>query len=635
MSMYRQLWLALLLSTLLALVGSLLASTMNSRAYLQEQLRMKNADNAAALALSLSQKNADVVEIELAAAALFDSGHYESIRVVNPAGKPIIERLRTSSPQDAPAWFMEAFPIAAAPGIAQISNGWKQIGTVQLVSNNSFAYRMLWKSTLQMISALLFAGLVAAYLGTLILRRLKCPLDAVTAQARDISERRFVTIPEPRVPELRQLSSAMNFMVGRLKSMLDDEALRVEALRREANQDALTGLANRGHFMGQLRTFVGAEDSPSSSLALIRIAQLAEINRDLGRDATDELLKVVGKAIQEFSLRFPDSLAARLNGADFGLLVPGQSDASAYTDDLLQHIVRAAAAYTDRQPIAFIGTAPCGLGANISVLLAQVDAALANAETSGGNAVRHANPADQGNSAHNANQWMQLIQTALERRQVKLASFPVVGFSKQLVHQECPLRLQLGDEQEWSAAGRFMPVAERLGLTAELDLAAMSLGLEELARRPDLPGLAVNVAAASLKESRFAARVRSLLLANPEITKRLWLEFTEHAALAHFELFRGFCHAIGRSGCKLGLEHFGRQFSQIGKLHDLGLHYLKVDASFVRDIHVNPGNQQFLKGVTGIAHNLGMLVFAEGVISQQEVQALGLLGFDGLTGPAI
>ena len=81
MSMYRQLWLAIMLSTLLALIGSLLASTMSSQAYLNEQLRMKNADNATVMALSLSQKNVDAVELELVIASMFDNGHYASIRV--------------------------------------------------------------------------------------------------------------------------------------------------------------------------------------------------------------------------------------------------------------------------------------------------------------------------------------------------------------------------------------------------------------------------------------------------------------------------------------------------------------------------------------------------------------------------
>jgi len=69
MSMYRQLWLAVIVSMLVALAGSLLASSLGARSYLSEQLAMKNADNAAALALSLNLKNPDVVEVELAVSA--------------------------------------------------------------------------------------------------------------------------------------------------------------------------------------------------------------------------------------------------------------------------------------------------------------------------------------------------------------------------------------------------------------------------------------------------------------------------------------------------------------------------------------------------------------------------------------
>lgn len=106
----------------------------------------------------------------------------------------------------------------------QISNGWQQFGTIHLVSHNRFAYRALWESVLQMIAALAAAGLVGGYLGALILRRLKRPLDAVMDQAVAITERRFVTIDEPEVPESRQLATAMNMTVGRLKTMFEEEA---------------------------------------------------------------------------------------------------------------------------------------------------------------------------------------------------------------------------------------------------------------------------------------------------------------------------------------------------------------------------------------------------------------------------
>lgn len=229
MSMYRQLWLALILSTVLAVIGGLLVSTLSARAYLQEQLRQKNSDNATALALSLSHANVDSVEVELGVAAMFDTGHYEAIRVLDPFGKPLVERTTNFEQSEAPAWFMHYFPIAAPAGEALINDGWKQVGKVSLLSHSRFAYRSLWQSTLKMLSALAFTGLLGAYLGTLVLRRLKRPLDSVIEQAKAITERRFITSPEPSVPELRQLASAMNFAVGRLKSMFEEETARLRA----------------------------------------------------------------------------------------------------------------------------------------------------------------------------------------------------------------------------------------------------------------------------------------------------------------------------------------------------------------------------------------------------------------------
>ena len=84
-----------------------------------------------------------------------------------------------------------------------------------------------------------------------------------------------------------------------------------------------------------------------------------------------------------------------------------------------------------------------------------------------------------------------------------------------------------------------------------------------------------------------------------------------------------------------GIEHFGRRFDQINLLHDLGLDYLKVDASFIRDVDTNPGNQSFLKGLVNMAHGIGVIVIAEGVLTDKEFNVLKKLGFDGATGPAV
>lgn len=632
MSMYRQLWIALIIGTLLALAGGLLATTLSARSYLRTQLEMKNVDNANVLAQALGQRGADPLELELSVAALFDSGHYDAITLVDPRGKMLVERRAAPEKSGAPQWFAALLPIRAAPGTAQVASGWKQVGTLTIVSRSQFAYAALWQSTLQMIAALAMSGLVAAYLATLILRRLKRPLDAVVAQARAIAERRFVTTPESKVPELRQLSQAMNSAVVLLKAMFADEAERLEAIRREANTDALTGLANRHHFMEQMRAALALEDGAHGSLILLRLARLAELNRQLGHQATDAVLAAVGALCDAQARQHPDGFAARLNGSDFALVLRG-AEPHAVAQQLLDGVAAAVAARGGAPAPVYAGIGKIQFGLNLGALLSQVDTALAAAEVHGVSAVREELPLNIAEAPRSADEWAKLIERSLEQRWVRMASFPVADLNGKVVHRESALRLMFGGE--WFPAARFLPIAERLGLTVRLDLVAVTLGLDELARTPALAGLAVNLSARSIQDEQFRRQLLALVAARPAAAARLWLEVPENGVFAQLDAFRVFCDALRGSGCKLGIEHFGRNFKDIGQVHDMALHYVKVDGSFVRDVHANAGNQLFLKGLNSIAHKMGLQVFAEGVADAAELQALQGLGFDGATGPAV
>jgi predicted signal transduction protein with EAL and GGDEF domain len=635
MSMYRQLWLAIIVSTLLSMGGALFASLLSARGYLESQLSIKNTDNATALALSLSQSNPDPVMADLVVASLFDGGHYELIRITDPKGNLITERTAPTDDLDAPGWFVKALPLQASAGTAQVSSGWKQFGTVTLVSHSRFVYGALWKSAYEMVLALSLAGLVGGYLAALVLRRLRVPLNAVIDQAEAIMQRRFVSIELPAVPELRQLAVAMNATVGRLKAMFEEEAGRLETVRREANFDALTGLANRTHFMARLRQFLESEDSLGGSLLLIRLADLVGINRRLGRGVTDDFLRQVGDIVNTCAGLSPFNFSARLNGGDFAVLLGHEEDGRVAADKLLAALVGVATPFVEGDVVGWIGVGRFKQGTDMGTLLARVDMALAGVEAEGANAVREAPMDEVEELPRTAQQWSFMIRRALEQGWVRLISFPVVDAQRQLSHRECPLRLMFDETGDWLPAGRFLPAAERLKLTPALDLAAVALGLKELQSKPQLKGLAINLSASSVKEASFRKDLIILLTGQKEVTSRLWLEVAEVGALKHLAEFRELCRSLKTVGCRVGLEHYGHQFSQIGSLHDLGLDFLKVDSSFVRGVDSNAGNVAFLKGLCSISHNIGLQVLAEGVATQAEWMTLISLGFDGATGPLI
>lgn len=631
MSMYRQLWFAIILSTLIALVGSLFASTMSSRAYLNEQLRMKNSDNATVLALSLSQKNIDPIELELIITSLFDNGHYASIRMFDPNGKILVERLAPDEQSTVPSWFKQWFPIQSIPGQAQISNGWKQLGSIHLVSRSGGAYETLWNSVKDMFVTLSISGLIACYLGALILRRIKQPLKQVIDQAKGMTERRFIITPESSVPELKQLSSAMNSTVTLLKSMFAEEAERLEAMRIRANSDATTGLANRAHFISQLQASVEEENAPSGSLILIRLAGLAAVNKTLGRNKTDELLKQIGQLLLAHQAKLPDGFAARLNGTDFALLFR-QKEARPISQNLLSEIRQIFAAVADDFMVS-IGFGDYEYGISSSGLLAQVDAALASAEASGISDIHQSAPLNIEHAPRSAEEWSKLILRAIEQNWVKLAYFPVTKSDGELVHKESALRLMFGGE--WFPAARFLPIAERLGLTEKLDLIAIKLALDELSKTNSSVDIAVNLSAQSIQGGEFRSKLKAILQSKPGAAKHLWLEIPESGVFANIDAFRMFHTDIAPTGCKLGLEHFGRQFDKINLLHDLKLSYVKIDGGFIRNIEENEGNQAFIKGVCTIVHRLALLSFAESVTSNAEFISLQQLGLDGATGPEV
>ena len=209
MSLFRQIWLAVIASTVIAFAGSFLASMLTARHYLEQQLAIKNNDNAASLALSISQLDKDPVTIELQVAAIFDSGQYAVVRLTDPDGRTMIEKTNPSLAGNVPDWFVHIFPIVSVPGQAQISNGWNQFATIELVSHSHFAYQELWNGAFKLLGWFTLAGGLMGLLGMQLLGRIKRPLDAVVGQAQAIAERRFVSIAEPDTPELKSVAGAM------------------------------------------------------------------------------------------------------------------------------------------------------------------------------------------------------------------------------------------------------------------------------------------------------------------------------------------------------------------------------------------------------------------------------------------
>jgi predicted signal transduction protein with EAL and GGDEF domain len=625
---------SILASAFVALLASLAVLLFNGRAYLEQQLSIKNRDNAAALALAISQQDADPDVLVVLVAAQFNSGQYQHIQVMDPRGHSLVERIAPGATPEVPRWFTRLLPIRPTPGVAQISRGWQQVGTLTLMSQSHFAYRDLWSGATTLCSVMVLAGLLGGGLGTLVLLRMRQPMQAVIAQANAISERRFSIIPEPKVPELRQLAAAMNDMVSRLHKEFEEDASRFEALRKQANFDPLTGLANRAFFMANLGKALSDDEAGGGSLAIVRIARLDHINRVFGHEATDALLLRVSQTLGAMSAECPGIFAARLKGADFALMLSAECDTRSVLEILQDKLGELCEPYTDRVASSYIGFADYQPGETPSELLARIDQAVATSESEGHDAVREAPTTPLAPTPTSTDEWRLAITHVLTHPDhIQLAHRPISLEGEPQC--ECHMRIRLAGQAEWLPAHRFIPQAERIGLVPSLDLAAVSLALDGIESEPKGQARWINISPRSMADSAFRDRLLEILMNRHELLQRLWLEIHEIGAIRRLDGLRELARALKPLGCRLGLSHYGHQFNRIGDLYGLGLDFLKVDAGFIRDIHTNPGNQAFLAGLRDTAHKIGMKVLAEGVETQAELDTLRGLGLDGFCGPVL
>ena len=387
MSMQRQIWLAIVMTAFIAFGGGLISSVFNAKTYLESQLSQKNIDNAHALALTISHSSPSKANAEAAANDMFDSGHYDFIEIHDAEDKAIIERYADDNKQQIVQqkfkYLAKLVPIRPVMGNAEINNGWKQFGTVYVSSSSEFAYATLYRTILESSLAMLAAGLLSGLLSYLILSRFTKTLNEVVKQVSASSKRNFFTIPDTNVPELRKLTKTVNSTMHRLKDAFDQEAQKLENMRKKACSDPLTGIANREFFLSILENATQNELKEGGVLVFLRIADLAGINARLGRVESDALILAMTQELNSYTIGVENAFTGRLNGSDFALLMPDLDNKNnELTKQIWQNTHQIAQQWLDPKQHLFVGSTTFKFQANVSEVLTKADKMLTEAQAS-------------------------------------------------------------------------------------------------------------------------------------------------------------------------------------------------------------------------------------------------------------
>jgi len=206
-------------------------------------------------------------------------------------------------------------------------------------------------------------------------------------------------------------------------------------------------------------------------------------------------------------------------------------------------------------------------------------------------------------------------------------------------HWEILLRMK--DEQgEIVPPGMFLPSAERYQLMPVIDRWVVRRTLEMLAEH-DMHMLgfratwAINLSGFSLSDSNFLEYVRHEMLRTGTRPSTLCFEVTETSAVANLTEAQAFIKPLRRIGCAFSLDDFGTGFSSLKYLRELTVDYLKIDGSFVSNIHQDPVNSAMVKAFHQVGKVVGTKTVAEFVENDEILAHLRDIGIDYAQGYGI
>ena len=423
-------------------------------------------------------------------------------------------------------------------------------------------------------------------------------------------------------------------------------------LRSHESFEPVTGLPNRSKFIDLLSRSMHAVDRDESALAVLVIGftRFRLVIEAMGQEQADRILGEIGRRIGECLQDSPQGLespgaglrtaaTAVLDSFRFGVMVTRPKDDETLGDlhhQLLDALARPI--QIDGQTVhlsACLGVAMYPQDADdVDRLLQRADNAMRDAQSRGGGFKYYCTETDA--AAARKLRIEHMLHEALDRDDLTLAYQPIVDVATgEIVSAEALLRWQQPDGS-FIDPEEFVAVAEESGLMVRLGEFVLNRACAQFAewrgQGIELASICVNVAKVQLMATDFAQTVANALEQHTIEPGHLELEISERGVLSgDYDVIEQL-HAVKRLGVRLSVDDFGTGNSAIAYLKDLPVDALKIDRSYVDGMTRDNKDAAIASAMVALGQRLNLVVIAEGVESEAQLEALRELGCDSYQG---
>jgi len=438
-----------------------------------------------------------------------------------------------------------------------------------------------------------------------------------------------------KTPFSDQSDGSMFENAGRLASVAIEHLSLYEQLSYRAQHDILTGLPNRMLFHDRLRqSIVRAEQAGTKLWVLwLDLDGFKYVNDTLGHKAGDALLKEVAARISR-CLRQEDTVA-RIGGDEFTVILESgeEFDVEAVIRKLIAVIGRPVT-FEDQE--AFV-TASVGVSIypddsrEASELIRNADIAMYHVKRQGKNAHNFFVP-EMATRESKRIEIESHLRNALANQEFELYYQPQVRLDGGLTGFEALLRWT-NPKIGTVSPSRFIPIAEATGLIIPIGQWVLEEACRQLAEwtAAGFQGfrMAVNVSTFQFARADFAASVAHLLAVMRIEPRRFELELTETAIMKDIARSSAQLRKLRESGVTIAIDDFGTGYSSLSYLQRLPVDAIKIDQSFVRSLGISPSSSlPMVQAIANLAHDLNLLVVAEGVETEEQLGYLRTVGCD-------
>lgn len=411
-------------------------------------------------------------------------------------------------------------------------------------------------------------------------------------------------------------------------------------LNHLAFHDELTGLPNRTLFQERLiHSLARARRSQTSvAIMLLDIDRFKHVNDSFGHLAGDELLCGIAERLVA-SVRQVDTVA-RLGGDEFVLVIE-ELKLPSDIDQVAQKVLDISSTPFVLQGHDITSTLSIGVslfpenGEDPETLLKHADVAMYKAKDAGKNNYKLYDQ-EMNSKAIESLLIENDLRRAIKANELSLVYQPKIDLSNNsVVGLEALVRWNHQSKGVISP-GEFIPLAEETGLIIPLGAWVLREACRQQKAWLDA-GLgygrvAVNLSPKQFLQADFPAFLKQLLAEEALDSAHLELEITENSAMDNPQQSILLLRRLHEMGVAMSVDDFGTGYSSLTYLKRFPIDTLKIDRSFIRDIHQDPNDAAIAKSIIDLGHNMGLNVVAEGVETRDQQQWLKRQGCDQAQG---